>query len=284
MQHTLRDFVQGDPALRQQYFERLLHLGEVTELIQHAVMTDGPVRSIPNPKGGKHLQLWIKLGSILQNNSSQKAHSQRMKDGIGETFEEFLIALTSISRIEIPSVLSGLDKEEEIVATLQMEQMRIREDSFPILAQLRPRMELLDRPQESQPAENVESLGQKIRDMWKKYGPILLAIQKMEDNNRVIAKVYKELLDSGIIQPERDSQTCPLCFYEHAETLSAHRISTIEKWSPIHDSAQAIEQELDIAVKSLLDVLSQMLDDFDNFLPTPPTDSRVGQVSSDGQR
>ena len=273
MQHTLRDFVQGDPALRQQYFERLLQLNELTELIQHAVMTDGPASSFPNPKGGEHLRLWIQLGSIIQNYSSQKAHSQRMKDGKGETLEKFLAALTSISRIEFPSVLNGLNKKEEIVTALQMEQMRVRQDSFPILAQLRPRRQLSDHPQESQPAEIVDSLGQEIRDVWKKYETVLPAVQKIEDNNLVIAKVYKLLLDSEIIQPERDTQTCPLCSYEHAETLTASRISTIENWNPILESAQAIEQKLEFTVKSLMDVLRQTLEEFDNFLPIPPTDS-----------
>lgn len=273
MQHTLRDFVQGNPALRQQYFERLLQLNELTELIQHAVMTDGPASAFPNPKGGEHLHLWTQLGSILQNYSSKWTYSQQGGEGQSKSFARFLDALTSISRKEFPSVLNGLNRQDEIVAALQMEQARVRQESFPILAQLRPRMLFSDHPQESQSADLVDSLGQEVRDVWKRYETVWLAVQKIDDNNLVIAKVYKLLLDSGIIQPDRDAQTCPLCSYEHAETLSARRIYTIEKWNPIYESAQAIEQKLDIAMKSLIDVLSQTLEDFDNFLPSPPTES-----------
>lgn len=273
MQHTLRDFVQGDPVLRQQYFERLLRLNELTELIQHAVMTDGPASAFPNPKGGAHLRLWTQLGSVIQNESSKRAHSLRTKEGKGETFEDFLGTLTSISRTEFPPILNELNSREEIIAALQMEQIRVRQDSFPILAQLRPRRQLSNHPQEFQPAKTVDALGQEMRKIWKNYETVLLAVDKIEDNNLVIAEVYKRLLDSGMIQPDRDTQTCPLCTYQYAETLSASRISTIENWNPIYESAQTIGQKLDNAVNSLLDVLRQSLEDFDNFLPSPPEDS-----------
>ena len=70
MQHTLRDFVHGAPERRRNYFERLLRLDEVTELIRLAVISNDRANDFPSPSGGEYLRLWNQLGSILENNSS----------------------------------------------------------------------------------------------------------------------------------------------------------------------------------------------------------------------
>ena len=48
MQHTLRDFVQGEPRKRREYFERLLRLDELTGLIRDAVVTDAKATDFPS--------------------------------------------------------------------------------------------------------------------------------------------------------------------------------------------------------------------------------------------
>lgn len=44
MQHTLRDFVQSNPAARRQYFEQLLKLDDLTTMIEKAVIGDTRLR------------------------------------------------------------------------------------------------------------------------------------------------------------------------------------------------------------------------------------------------
>ena len=273
MQHTLRDFVQGNPKLRQQYFERLLQLEELTELIRQAVMTDERAALFPSPSGGEFLRLWNQLAPSLRNDLSRKAHSQRLKDAKGDTSVKILDTLSSISRNEFPSLLNGLSKNDEIVAALQQEQLTVRQNSFLILAQLRPRGQLSELPQESRPTAYFDTLGQGLRDVWKQYETISLAVQKIGDANLAVAKAYKLLLDLGTIQPGKISQTCPLCAYEHTETLSASRISAIESWNPIYESEQAIQQELENARNSLVDVVKQALEEYDRFFSIPPTES-----------
>ena len=67
MQHTLRDFVQGEPKVRREYFERLLRLDELTELIRHAVVTDDRAADFSSPSGDTFLRAWHELGSMLKN-------------------------------------------------------------------------------------------------------------------------------------------------------------------------------------------------------------------------
>ena len=166
-----------------------------------------------------------------------------------------------------------MSKHEEILSALKMQQMRIRQNSFPILAQLRPSRQLSDHPQESDPAATVETIGQGIRDVWTQYETILLAVQEIGDTNLAVAKAFKLFLDAGTIRHGKDSQTCPLCAYTQVDTLSAKRISEIEDWHPIRDSERAGRQKLEKKVNSLLDVVRKSLDEYDEFLPSRPPES-----------
>ena len=273
MQHTLRDFVQGDPKRRREYFERLLRLDELTELIRQAVISDGRATDFPSPSGVHYLRLWGQLGSNLKDNLSKKAHSQPLRSDKGDPFKKISDTLSSISRVEFPSLLGGLSKNEEIVATLQEEQVRVRQSSFPILAQLRPRRQLSDYLQEPKPASYVDTLGQRIRDAWKDYEPTLLAVQAIGDNNLAVSKAFKLLLDAGTIQHGKDSQNCPLCAYKHADTLSGSRIAEIESWNPIRGLERAAGQTLERAMDSLVDVVRRALEEYNELLPSPPTES-----------
>ena len=269
MQHTLRDFVQSDPKRRHMYFERLLHLDELSELIRQAVMTDG----FPSPSGNEHLRLWNKLNSYLTNVSARKIQNQTSNNFKGNTVEEISDVLSSISKVEFPSLLEEKVKKENIVATLQDEQVRARQDSFPMLTRLRPRTHFSDYPNESRPTSFVDKLVRRVRDAWRNYESALLAVDAIGDRNLAVSKAFKLLLDEGIIMQERNTQSCPLCAYEHSDTLSADRITTIESWDPIRRSEQATRQALKEAINSLVDVTRRALEQHDDLLPSPPTES-----------
>ena len=70
MQHTLRDFVQGEPKFRSEYFESLLRLDELTELIRQAVVTDDRASSFQSPNDDNYLNAWLRLRTLLQNAKS----------------------------------------------------------------------------------------------------------------------------------------------------------------------------------------------------------------------
>ena len=273
MQHTLRDFVKGDPNRRRIYFERLLRLDGVTELIRLAVISGDRTRDFLSPQGDKYLSLWSNLGSILENNLSQKAHSKCLRGNREITFEEISDALSSISRNEFPLLLDGINEHEEILAALKMEQGRVRQNSFPILAQLRPNKQLSDYPLESEPAVIVETIVQRLRIVWRQYETVSLVVQEIGEDNLAVARALKLLLDAGTIQHGRDSQTCPLCAFEQIDTLSDIRISEIEDWNPIRDSERAAQDELEKVANSLLDVVRKSLEKYSDFFPSPPSES-----------
>ena len=272
MQHTLRDFVQGDPISRRIYFERLLHLDELTELIRLAVMTDDRAAEFSSPSIGNYLHLWNQLGSCARNYLSRKAHTKLSQGVNGDTSEKVSGALSSISRIELPTLLDGLGKNEEIVASLRTEQLRVRQGSFPILAKLRPQKQMADNMPEPSPELNVDTIGREFLEAWEQYEPTMVAVQAIGDNSLAVSKAFKLLLDSGVIQHGRDSQFCPLCAYENEETLSANRVTAIESWNPIRDTEQAAQNKLKRAMDSLVYAVRQVLEEYDQLLPSPPNE------------
>ena len=137
MQHTLRDFVQGEPRKRREYFERLLRLDELTDLIRQAVVTDDRAADFPSPNGDAFLRAWRELRPMLGNEESIKAHGQAFGDGAGDAQQRISDALYSVAHNEFPDLLDGLSEEEQIVSALKDEQVRVRQRSFPLLARLR---------------------------------------------------------------------------------------------------------------------------------------------------
>ena len=271
MQHTLRDFVQGEPKVRRDYFERLLRLDGLTELIRQSVVTNDRAADFPSPCGNKYLHAWNELGSMLENEGSVEAHNRAFRDGEGDAHQRISDALHSVARNEFPSLLDGLSEDEQIVPALKDEQTRVRQMSFPILAQLRPRRQFSDDAEEPVSANNLEQFTQDIRDAWTDYEAILLAMQAIGEKNVAVSRAFKLLLDAGTIEREKDSQTCPLCAYEHVSTLSADRVTTIEGWNPIREAETNARRTLEKAMTSILALIKKAIEEYNEFLPSPPS-------------
>ncbi|MCY4365193.1 MAG: AAA family ATPase [Chloroflexi bacterium] len=272
MQHTLRDFVQGAPRKRREYFERLLRLDGLTDLIRQAVVTDDRAADFPSPKGDTFLRAWRELRSMLGNGESIKAHGQAFSDGSGDAQQRISDALYSVAQNEFPALLNGLSEEEQIVSALKDEQVRVRQASFPILARLRPRRQLSEDAEGLVSLDNVDQLAQGIRDAWAEYGPVHLAARAIGEKNLAVSRAFKLLLDAGTIEHGKDSQPCPLCAYEHIETLSTCRVETIEGWNPIREAEQKASESLKKAMNSLLALIGEAIENYDALLPPPPSD------------
>ena len=270
MQHTLRDFVQGEPKARREYFERLLRLDELTELIRQAVVTDDRAADFPSPCENKYLRAWYELGSMLENGGAIEAHNRAFRDGEGDAHQRVSDALYSVARYEFPTLLDGLSEDEQIVPALKDEQTRIRQMSFPILARLRPRRQFSDDAEEPVSANNLNQLTQEIRDAWTDYEPVQLAMQAIGEKNVAVSRAFKLLLVAGTIEHGKDSQTCPLCAYEHLDTLTADRVTTIEGWNPIREAERKARETLEKAMNSLLALIKKAIEEYDEFLPPPP--------------
>ena len=272
MQHTLRDFVQGEPRKRREYFERLLRLDELTDLIRQTVITDDRAADFPSPNGDTFLRAWRELGSMLGNEESIKTHRLAFGDAAGDAHQRISAALYTVAHNEFPALLDGLSEEEQIVPALKDEQIRVRQTSFPILAQLRPRRQLSDDAEGLVSPVNLDQLAQGIRDAWAEYEPVLLAMQAIGEKNLAVSRAFKLLLDAGKIEHGRNSQTCPLCAYEHAETLSADRVETIEGWNPIREAERKVRESLERAMNSLLALIREAIEGYDAHLPPRPSE------------
>ena len=273
MQHTLRDFVQGQPRERREYFERLLRLDELTELIRQAVVTDDGAAAFPSPSGNTFLRAWHEFGSMLKNEESTKAYRQAFGDGEGDAYQRISDAVYSVARNEFPTLLDGLSEDEKIVPALKDEQTRVRQMSFPILTRLRPRKQLLDDAEEPVSGDNLDQLTQEIRDAWTEYEPVHLAMQAIGENNLAVSRAFTILLDAGTLEHCKDSQTCPLCAYTHVDTLSADRVETIEGWNPIRDAERKAREKLEKAMNPLLALIKNAIEEYDELLPPPPSES-----------
>ena len=78
MQHTLRSFVQSPPSHRRQYFERILALDELTDLIGRAVIGNAKLPGFKSPQGSYGLSQWETLIAQLKNPDA-KAITQKVK-------------------------------------------------------------------------------------------------------------------------------------------------------------------------------------------------------------
>ena len=272
MQHTLRDFVQGNPKQRRRYFERLLRLDELTELIRLAVVSRERESDFNRPGGENCLHLLSLLSSGLENDLSRKAHIKLMRDR-NVSVEMTLAALSRVSILEFPSLIDEAGNSDDIVAELQEEQMRVRQSTFPILEKLRPDRQFSADTLNTRPASISDSLGQRLLDACKPYMDNKIEFRNIGDRNLAVAEAFKLLLEIGAIQMGRESQYCPLCAYEHADTLSADRISAIESWSQIHDAATRTRQNIREAGQPLLQLVKQSLEEYNAYLPSPPTES-----------
>ena len=65
MQHTLREFVLESPAKRPQYFEKLLNIDRISDLIEDAQVSNLRQSGFPRPGGGKALPDWQKFAEEI---------------------------------------------------------------------------------------------------------------------------------------------------------------------------------------------------------------------------
>jgi hypothetical protein len=138
MQHTLRLFVQSNPSRRREYFERLLRLDELTDLIFRAVIGDPRLSEFPSPSGSASFSTWEMLASLLQTDEARKAHtgvSRARESDLGRPVRE---ALASIAHAEFSDSVGEAATLEEADAALVKAQAKARQKSFPLLASLRP--------------------------------------------------------------------------------------------------------------------------------------------------
>ena len=210
---------------------------------------------------------------MLKNEESIKAHSHAFGDGEADAYQRISDAAYSVARNEFPTLLEGLSEDEQIVPALKDEQTRVRQTSFPILAPLQPRRQLLDDSEKPVSADNLDQLSQEIRKAWAEYEPAQLAMQAIGEKNLAVSRAFRILLDAGTIEYGKHSQTCPLCSYEHVDTLTTDRVERIEGWNPIRVAERTAREKLEKSMNVLLVLIRKAIEEYDELLPSPPSET-----------
>ncbi len=110
-----------------------------------------------------------------------------------------------------------------------------------------------------------------IRQAWQSYEVAKEAARLIGNDRLTISRALKILLEGNIIQHEADIQTCPICVYEKAETLTSSRIKEIESWIPTQEAKSAAGQALQQAMGSFLELVRKAVLEHNELLPVLPS-------------
>jgi energy-coupling factor transporter ATP-binding protein EcfA2/uncharacterized protein (UPF0212 family) len=270
MQHTLRLFVESPPKRRREYFERLLHLDGLTNLISKAVIGDARLTEFPGPAGVEGLKTWGRLGTSVKIESSKKAHRQMSRSEDTDLQSRLVRVLTTIARNEFPDLVNESIEFAKIGTALAQAQSGFRQKSFPMLARLKLQRQFTDDQPESTYAKDRTIAATSIREAWQVYEKMKAAAGLIGNDRIAIAKALKILLEGKVVQHDIGEQTCPVCSYNLVKTLSAARISEIEGWMPMQEKESLSRQSLQRALDSMVEIVRKAIGQHDELFPTLP--------------
>ena len=273
MQHTLRDFVNSDPSRRRTYFERLLRLDELTELIRLSVISDERLSDFPGPHGTVFLSMWNELGSGLRTEEAKQAYHRVLPNAEPVTSERMAGALATVAKSEFPAIAENLEDTGQIIDVLRTEQAIGRQNAFPLLGRLRPKRPVADDAQHIASADAREIFYKAVREAWAEYEPARLAMQELGESNLAISQAFKILSDAGMIRHGTDAQACPLCAYTTAETLLHDRVAIVQSWEPIRSNEQNTRHRLEGALSSVVKLVSEAVTFYHDVLPDSPSET-----------
>lgn len=281
MQHTLRLFVESHPKHRREYFERLLHLDGLTSLISKAVIGDARLAEFPGPAGFEGLKTWVRLGTAVKKESSKKTHRQMSRSEETDLQSQLGRVLTVIGHYEFPDLVNEPIELAKIGTVLSQAQSRFRQNSFPLLARLKPQRQLADDQPESTYAKDTTIAATTIRGSWQVHEKMKEAAGLVGNDRIAIARALKILLEGEVVKHEVGEQICPVCAYNLVKTLSAVRISEIEGWIPTQEKESLARQSLQQALDSMVDIVRKTIGQHDELLPTLPKGEEFREALKD---
>ena len=276
MQHTLRSFVQSPPSLRRQYFERILSLDELTNLIGRAVIGNAKLPEFKSPQGSYGLLQWETLIGQLKIPKAV-AIAQRVKSATHKNQPRVLAdALVRVATLEISSPDGDL---AEVEAWIEQQQNVARQKSFPPLAQLRPK---------KRPNHELSTLAESqvrkanIEARWKEYETASTATNAVQENALVIADALERMIRLGLIDREKAVQLCPLCGHANPTTFTQKRLLEIDAWKPLAEAEKRARANFDSEIDGLRGDLQTLIQEASDTLPDlPHMDQHLKEASSE---
>ena len=277
MQHTLRSFVHSPPSQRRQYFERILDLNDLTDLVGKAVIGDAKLPGFKSPDESAGLLQWETLIGQLKIAQS-KTTAQKVKSVAQKNQPNALAdALINIASLEFSSPGADLTGMTPWIDQLQRE---TRQKSFPPLAQLRPKQQ--PNHELSTTFIGSELRSSNIEGRWKDYEDAKTLTNAERANAHVIADALENMIQAGLIDRERAVQLCPLCVHESPTTLTQERLLEIGGWQPLVEAKKKARANFDSEIERLKRDLSTLILEANNTLPElPDLDQHLKDVSGE---
>lgn len=292
MQHTLRLFVHSDPADRRRYFERLLRLDELTQLIEKAVIGAPRLVEFPSPSGSLALRCWEGLKRGLQNSRSKSAARRIEKASLEEIPGGLEELLPSIAMSEFGRLVPGGSTLAAAEARVRKAQRSVREASFPLLDLLRPKRAVDDAVMAQLRRTALEERLATGREALQMLAHVRKAATKITEAQIAIAQATSQLEAAGLIPGSRaavnvgaraegagnavdaDAIPCPLCEFGETPTLTRARLDQIRAWQPAREALRLAEQKVDAAAAALLAELRQLVDVRKKLVPALPAEEQ----------
>ena len=265
MQHTLRSFVQSAPSRRRQYFERILSLDELTDLIGRAVIGNSKLSGLKSPQGNYGLSQWETLIGQLKN-SEAKATAYKVKSIAQMNQAKALAdALIDVATLEFASAAVDLSEAE---TWIDQQQQEARQQSFPLLAQMRPKRQ--PNHELSTTLTGFELHETNLVTRWNGYESAKASANAARENILVIANALENMIQAGLIDQDQAVQVCPLCAHEHPATLTQQRLLKIAGWKPLVKAEKKARSCFDSEITEMKAKLQVLIKEAGETLPTVP--------------
>ena len=227
MQHTLRELVLESPGDRPKYFEKLLYIDEISDLIAAAQVSKLRQSDIPRPRGGTALADWQEFTQLvgeahfLTVEQYSKLENSSLKEAICNDLVRFA-ADEFGARCE-----SDIESCITVMNSMREKELQRR---FPALRDFQPKENYSEATfsKFSDDSQNGRLQLEKARKDFLKALEAQETISKAKVN---IAKALEALRGAQLIKDE-DPQTCPVCEYQPVATLTQDRIAKIASWIP----------------------------------------------------
>ena len=265
MQHTLRSFVQSPPSHRRQFFERILSLNELTDLIARAVIGNAKLPGFKSAQGSYGLSQWeILIGQLKIPEA--KATAQKVKSVAQSKQSKALSdALIYVAGLEFATTAVVL---AEVEAWIGQQQNETRQKSFPPLVQLRPKQQ--PNLELSTILAGFELRKANIEATWKEYESARTLANAVRENALVIVDALENMIKTGLIDREQAVQLCPLCAHDNPPTLTQQRLLEIGGWKPLVEAERHARSKFDSEIKDMKDVLKTLIQEGIDTLPDLP--------------
>lgn len=254
LQHSIGDFIRQRPSERAKYFESLLGIESISNLIKELVINDDLLNNIKNPVTNN------KYIDIINNATRYKPASQLkilLNTNSEKNYNYSEILLSELTSIDKFSLIDVTEDYEVILEKVK----KIIKDS--ILQEL-PRETIIPQAEislyTSEKINNNENLFKLLSDLNSleiNYFAIKDSLKLIDEQSKILYKAIIELQNKGLLDANKEIQNCPLCNTPNA--LSNKRIESIL-------SSTHIQRQIDALEKTYIEILSSLNSDIKSDL------------------